>query len=62
MAGGDVTHGVAAGFAGGDTMIGEILQALRYILNFYIVKLNVLPRGDVQNPMRIFIREIRHTD
>ena len=61
MTGGDVAYRIAAGLASGQPVLCQILKALRDILDFDIMKLDVLPGGDVQNPVGIVFPEIRQT-
>ena len=58
VAGGDVSHRVAAGLAGGEAVFGQLLHALRHVLQLDEMKLDVLPGGHVQDAVRKFVGEV----
>ena len=55
-----VTHCVATGFTGGDSRLRKVFKTLRNIIDFYIMQLDVLTCGDVQDSVRIFFGKIRY--
>ena len=59
-AGGDVADGIAAGFARGDIGGGEAAHQAGSIVNLNVMKLDILPGGNVRDAVGVFLGEFRH--
>ena len=57
-AGGDIAHRIAAGFAGGNAHRRQPPHQVRRVFNVDEVKLEILPRGHMQNLVRILLGQI----
>ena len=55
-AGGDVAHGIEAGFARGQAGLGEYAHGLRHVCELHEMELHVLARGQVAAAGRVVIR------
>ena len=57
-AGGHVTDGIAAGFAGCDAHRGQSVHEIGRIVDVDVMQLDVLARGNVQNTIRILLGKL----
>ena len=61
-AGGDISHGISAGFAGGDADRRQAPHERGGVFDVDEVKLNILPRGDVADRVGILFGQLRKHD
>ena len=59
-AGGNIADGVPAGLARGDLGCRQAAHQGRGVVDMNVVQLEVLPRRDVGDSVRVFFRKIRH--
>ena len=57
-ASGDIAHGIAAGFLGGDADGCQAPHQVRSVVDVHVMQLDILPRGDMQDAIGVFVRQL----